>query len=100
MDHHRTGRHASRARDGRRPRLVLDGIGAGTNARLVIRLVNNDSDRGSAATVQCVTLTPGIDTTATKFYVVDAAADRIFGHDPQGLTTGSFAVAEQRPTGI
>lgn len=40
-------------------RLTLDGM-AGTNARLVIRLVNHDSDTGSFAAIQCVTLTPAL----------------------------------------
>lgn len=69
----------------------LAGVPAGARATLVFRLVNNDSDTGSSATLQSVRLPSGtVALAAQKFFVADAAAGTTFRYGVEGLAAGTF----------
>jgi uncharacterized repeat protein (TIGR01451 family) len=70
----------------------LTGLSPGSAAKLVVRLVNNDTDRGTGADtdtavrIHCVHLTAA---DAAKFFVVDDAADATYRYDPAGTSLGN-----------
>jgi RHS repeat-associated protein/uncharacterized repeat protein (TIGR01451 family) len=70
----------------------LTGLAPGSAAKLVVRLVNNDTDRATGADtdtavkVHCVHLTAA---DAAKFFVVDDAADATYRYDPAGKSLGN-----------
>jgi hypothetical protein len=79
----------------------LSGVPAGTIATLVFRLVNNDTDTGTTATIDSVglptTLAPA---TPVKFFVADAGSDRSAQYTSEGVGAGAFALATGSPSGI
>ncbi len=77
--------------------LDLSEVLAGETATLLFRLVNDDSDTGTAVTIFDYEI-PGFGTGPTtgqsKFYVVDSAADAVFGYGSTGTADGSFLASD------
>ncbi len=81
--------------------LDLSAIPVGTAATLIFRLVNNDSDRGSAVTLTSYALPTTVKADApVKFFVVDAAADKTFRYGVEGLSAGQFVLPAGEVRGV